>query len=216
MLKNTLHTAIAAIAVSTMFLPTAEAREDLVLEAEGAKWYTVATPSLYRDRSSGELEPISLHSGTVKFAGKVLETHWSERVATEWYQGSHPLCAAGTTQWGPYESSILLRGSNPGNTLTMDTVSMEDSSDPTNMHASVLCYDGYQNRVASAAWTYRITEATGKWSCAFTRDNLGIYFSGELPSYTQTSAPRPFRSIYFDRVEGVSQGAIIIPRPCSQ
>ena len=31
MLKKTLHTAVAAIAVSTMCLPTAEAKEDLIV-----------------------------------------------------------------------------------------------------------------------------------------------------------------------------------------
>ena len=74
MLKKTLHTAVAAIAVSTICLSAAEAKEDLILAAEGSKWYTFATHSLKRSPSS-ELEKVNYHSGTVNFNGKVLETH---------------------------------------------------------------------------------------------------------------------------------------------
>ena len=219
MLKKTLYTAVAAIAVSTTCLSTAEAKEDLVLEMEGSKFYTVGNWSAaVGPRVSGqqrELRETGFHFGTANFDGKVIDTYWNERTATEWISGSHALCGPGTQAWTPWESSWLFRGSNPENTLTMDTVSLEDSSDPYNMDASVLCWDG--QRTASAAWMYRISNATGKWRCAYTRDNLGIYSQGELPPPAESWKNRPFGSyIYFDRVEGLSQGAIIIPRPCEQ
>ena len=214
MLKNTLHTAIAAIALSTMYLPAAEAREDLVLEAEGAKWYTVATES-FKLLQSGEQQRTRYSNGTVNFQGKVLETHWSSRVSLEWIPGSHILCEAGTTDYAAFEGTVLLRGSNPDNTLTMDTVSKEDSSDPTNESASVVCFNGQAGYTTSAHWTYEISEATGKWSCAYTTE--GGYYGGEYYAETYTPSVRPFRpALSFDPVEGQSQGAIIIPRPCSQ
>ena len=209
MLRKTLHTAVAALAVSAMYLPTAEAKEPLVLEMEGSKFYTVGNWSV-----AGSSE-IGFHFGTANFDGKVIDTYWNERTATQWISGSHVLCGPGTEMWTPWESSWIFRGSNPENTLTMDTVSLEDSSDPNNLDASVLCWDG--QRTASAAWMYRISNATGKWSCAYTRDNLGIYAQRELPPSPESWKNRPFNaSIYVDRVEGLSQGAIIIPRPCGQ
>ena len=72
MFKKTLHAAVAAIAVSTICLPKAEAKEPLILEAEGSKWYTFATQS-YRPGPNGELERVGYHSGTVNFQGKFLK-----------------------------------------------------------------------------------------------------------------------------------------------
>ena len=110
---------------------------------------------------------------------------------------------------------MLFRGDNPNNTLTMDTVSIADSNDPTNLSATVVCCNGQLAEVTSAHWTYEVSEATGKWSCAYTTE--GAYFGSEY--YAETSSPsvRPFRAdLSFDRVEGQSEGAIIIPRPCEQ
>ena len=214
MLKKTLHSAVAAIAVSTMFLPVAEAKDDLVLEAEGSKWYTFTTES-YRPVQSGELQRTRYASGTVNFNGKVLETHWSSRVSLEWMPGSHTLCEAGTTEYAAFESTMLFRGDNPNNTLTMDTVSKEESNDPTNESASVVCWNGQVEKVTSAHWTYDVSEATGKWSCAYTTE-LG-YYGREYYPETPSPSLRPFRAdLRFDPVEGLSEGAIIIPRPCSQ
>ena len=213
MFKKTLHAAVAAIAVSTICLPTAEAKEPLILEAEGSKWYTFATQS-YRPGPNGELERVGYHSGTVNFQGKVLETHWSSRVA-EWIPGSHILCEAGTTEYAAFEGTVLLRGSNPDNTLTLDTVSKEESNNPENESAAVVCFNGQAGYVTSAHWTYEISEATGKWSCAHTTE--GGYYGGEYYADLPSRAVRPFRAdLSFDRVEGQSQGAIIIPRPCEQ
>ena len=214
MLKKNLHSAVAAIAVSTMFLPVAEAKDDLVLEAEGSKWYTFTTES-YRPVQSGELQRTRYASGTVNFNGKVLETHWSSRVSLEWMPGSHTLCEAGTTEYAAFESTMLFRGDNPNNTLTMDTVSKEESNDPTNEFASVVCFNGQAGYTTSAHWTYTVSEATGKWSCAYTTE--GGYYGGEYYADLPPRAARPFRAdLSFDRVEGQSQGAIIIPRPCEQ
>jgi hypothetical protein len=214
MLKKALHTAVAAIAVPTMCLPPAEAKEDLILEAEGAKWYTVATES-FKPVQSGGLQRTRYSSGTVNFQGKVLETHWSSRVSLEWMPGSHVLCGAGTTEYAAFEGTGLLRGSNPENTLTMDTVSIEESSDPTNESASVVCYDEQAGYITSAHWTYTVSEATGKWRCAYTTE--GGYYGSEDYAETYIPSVRPFRAdLSFDRVEGLSQGAIIIPRPCEQ
>ena len=201
MLKKTLHSAVAAIAVSTMCLPEAEAKDDLILDPEGSKWYTFAANGI--------------HSGTVNFQGKVLETHWSSRVSLEWMPGSHTLCEAGTTEYAAFESTMLFRGDNPNNTLTMDTVSKEESNDPTNESASVVCWNGQVEKVTSAHWTYDVSEATGKWSCAYTTE-LG-YYGREYYPETPSPSLRPFRAdLRFDPVEGLSEGAIIIPRPCSQ
>ena len=201
MLKKTLHSAVAAIAVSTMCLPVAEAKDDLILDPEGSKWYTFAANGI--------------HSGTVNFQGKVLETHWSWRTSSEWLPGSHDLCEPGTTEYAAAESTMLFRGDNPNNTLTMDTVSVADSNDPTNLSATVLCFNGQLAEVTSAHWTYEVSEATGKWSCAYTTE--GAYFGSEYYADLPSRAVRPFRAdLSFDRVEGQSQGAIIIPRPCEQ
>ena len=214
MFKKTLHAAVAAIAVSNICLPTAEAKEPLILEMEGSKWYTVGTQSLVR--RSGELEPYSHHSGTVNFNGKVLETHWSSRLVGEPLFGDHVLCGQDSPNYWPWESSTLFRGSNPDNTLTMDTVSAVDSAKLDNLDASVVCFDN-DWRATSAHWTYQISDATGKWSCAYTENGDGTY--GEL-FYSEDSTgtvQRPFRpQLSFDPVESNSQGAVIIPRPCSQ
>ena len=215
MLKKTLHTAVAAIAVSTICLPTAEAKEPLILDPEGAKWYTVSTQSMVYG-PSGELEPYSHHSGTVNFNGKVLETHWSSRLVGEPLSGDHVLCGQDSPHYWPWESSQLFRGSNPDNTLTMDTVSAEDSAKLDNLSASVVCFDN-DWRATSAHWTYQISDATGKWSCAYGETSEGYY--GEL-FYTEESTgtvQRPFRpQVSFDPVESNSHGPVIIPRPCEQ
>jgi hypothetical protein len=214
MLKKTLHVAVAAIAVSAMCLPTAEAKEDLVLEAEGAKWYTVATES-YKPVQSGELQRTKHARGTVDFQGKVLETHWSSRLALEWMPGSHILCEAGTTEYAAFEGTVLLRGSNPDNTLTMDTLSKEESNDPTNEFASVACFNGQTGYFTSAHWTYEISEATGKWSCAYIAE--GGYYGADYYADLPEGAVRPFRpDLWFEQVEYQEQGTIIIPRPCEQ
>ena len=214
MLKKTLHTAVAALAVFTIGLPTAEAKEDLILEAEGAKWYTVAT-EWHKPVQSGEFERVIHSSGTVNFQGKVLETHWTWRTSSEWMPGSHILCEAGTTEYAAAESTMLFRGSNPNNTLTMDTVSIADGNDPTNESASVLCYNEQAGYITSAHWKYTVSEATGKWSCAYTTE--GGYYGSEDYAETYVPSVRPFRAdLSFERVEGLSQGAIIIPRPCEQ
>lgn len=214
MLKKTLHATVAAIAVSTMCLPTAEAKEDLILEGEGAKWYTVAT-EWYKPVQSGKFVRGIHSSGTVNFQGKVLETHWTWRTSSEWMPGSHILCEAGTTEYAAAESTMLFRGSNPDNTLTMDTVSIADSNDPTNLSATVLCYNEQAGYITSAHWTYTVSEATGKWSCAYTTE--GGYYGSQDYAETHVPSVRPFRAdLSFDRVEGLSQGAIIIPRPCEE
>ena len=214
-MKKTLHSAVAAIAVSTMFLPVAEAaKKDLVLETDSSKWYTVGTESLRRGQS-GELERVKYSSGTVDFNGKIRETHWSYRLSTEWLPGSHDLCEAGTTEYAAGESTILLRGDNPDNTLTMDTVSIADSNDPTNLSATVVCWNGEIGEITSSHWTYEISEATGKWSCAYTTE--GGYYGREYNAETSSPSVRPFRAdLSFNRGEGQNEGAIIIPRPCSQ
>lgn len=203
MLKKTLHSAVAAIAVSTMCLPVAEAKDDLILDPEGSKWYTFAANGI--------------HSGTVNFQGKVLETHWSWRTSSEWLPGSHDLCEPGTTEYAAAESTMLFRGDNPNNTLTMDTVSVADSNDPTNLSATVLCFNGQLAEVTSAHWTYKISDATGKWSCAYTETEEDFY--GAL-FYTEDSTgavQRPFNfQLSFDPVESNSHGRVIIPRPCEQ
>ena len=230
MLKKTLHSAVAAIAVSTIFLPAAvAAKEDLVLKAQGSKWYTVATRSMVRDYSvngqRGELVPVSYHSGTVKFDKKVselgyinplIETHWSSRQAGEWMTGGHVLCEPGTAEYKAFESTVLFRGSAKKNSLTMDTVSATDSMDPNNESASVTCFNsaGY---ATSSHWTYLISGATGEWSCAYTEGEAGWYGSEDYYSNDPADAVlRPFRAdLSFDqKIEATSQGAIIIPRPC--
>ena len=214
MLKKTLHATVAAIAVSTIGLPAAEAKEDLILEAESAKWYTVATES-FKPVQSGEIQRTRYSSGTVNFQGKVLETHWSSRVSLEWMPGTHILCEAGTTEYAAVEGTMLFRGDNPNNTLTMDTISKEESNDPTNESATVVCFNGQAGYTTSAHWTYTVSEATGKWSCAYTTE--GGYYGSEDYAETYIPSVRPFRAdLSFDRVEGQSQGAIIIPRPCEQ
>ena len=62
MLKKTLHATVAAIAVSTMCLPTAEAKEDLVLDFDTAETYMVAK------RVSGT--GIQFEDGVIDFDGK--------------------------------------------------------------------------------------------------------------------------------------------------
>jgi len=226
MLKKTLHSAVAAIAVSTMFLSAqVAAKEDLVLKAQESKWYTVVTRSMVRgDSLNGqprELVPIVYNSGTVDFDGKVLETHWSSREAGDWMTGGHVLCEPGTANYMAFQSTMLFRGSAKKNSLTMDTVSATDSMDPYNELASVTCFDSAQ-RATSSHWTYLISNATGKWSCAYTEDGAGWY--GREYYYPDVSGPyepadavlRPFRAdvSFNQQIDSKSQGAIIIPRPC--
>ena len=210
MLKKTLHTAVAAIAVSTMCLPTAEAKEDLVLDFGTANGQTVGrtvpgTGYLFSD-------------GVMTFGDKTLEFHdaWMGFDA-DIVWGQHAVCDPWHTGFIPYESSILLRGSNGSNTVTLQSQFKEFSKDLTNTMASGLCLeplegDAYEFR-ADLRVNYQIGESTGKWSCAYLIEP-SLFGARDGVTIINRSRVTVDRNLSFTEGPSVATGTVIIPRPC--
>ena len=180
MLRNTLHTAIAAIGIAIMCLQTAEAaKEDLILNFDSMSYDFVGwesiQPKSYGEWSGnydpGEVNNIKYEQGTMKFGKKTVDAFRTTK--TPWgrgsVQGNHVVCDSTDTGFGPIEASILLRGDNQKNTLTLSTMSLNDSRDLANPYASGWCYkqhpDGY-GYSTKLVINYELRNATGKWSCA--------------------------------------------------
>jgi hypothetical protein len=229
MLKKTLHSAVAAIAVSTMYLPVAEAdmylpvaeadKKDLVLDFESYNQYMVQkkmmVPNQLEDGTYESL-PATFGDGFYEFENKTLS------VSTVWrwdfqnsVSGQHVVCDAGSDLFFPMEWSKILRGHTLSNTLTLDTVAMEDSSDPTNPYASGLCSEGGQP--THFVVNHQISDATGKWSCAYTQgDGISLYVDIRTPaSNPPPERPGSYISVINQMGSGFT-GAIIIPRSTCQ
>ena len=209
MLKKTLHTAVAAIAVSTICLPTAEAaKNNLVLD------FSTATT-----QAVGRVIPNTGYrfaDGVMTFGSKSLEYHDAYRgFGNDIVWGQHAACDSYHTGFIPWEGSILLRGSTPSNTLTLHTQFKEYSKDLTNTMASGLCLeplegDAYEFR-ADARFNFQIDDSSGTWSCAYliepslfgSKDGVGIINRERI---TVDS------NLYF--ADGISylSGTVVIPR----
>ena len=210
MLKKTLHSAVAAIAVSMLCLPVAEAKEDLVLDFDTAKTYEVTK------RFSGI--GMEASDGFTDFNGKTLESH---KVARGFYgdnqvvQGGHAACEARHTVFIPFESTIVLRGDNPKNTLTLNSGRWEDSRDPTNEMATGLCLEpieGTGQYIVDTKVALDIADATGKWSCAYL--NEARLTAGSDNSFVQNPDTTIVGSsnLFVTPVESKIMGTVIIPR----
>ena len=81
--------------------------------------------------------PANFGDGIYEFENKTLSVstvlRWDFKNAVS---GQHVACNTGSDLFFPLERSVILRGGTPSNTLTLDTVAMEDSRDPTNPYAS--------------------------------------------------------------------------------
>ena len=216
MLKKTLHTAIAAIAVSTMCLPTAEAaKSDLELNFETAKQYLVLKRALVPNPDGeGDPVPVNYLDGELDFDGKVLAAHVYSRFDLDnFVQGEHVVCEAGSPGFVAFESSLLLRGSNPSNTLTLDTIALEDSKDPANPQAAVACLNAAGDAFLFS-FSYQISDATGTWSCAYIVNDELYYYGAN----GEEVAPRPFNSSvgFVDDEQLLYTGTVMIPRTTCQ
>jgi hypothetical protein len=221
MLKKTLHSAVAAIAVSTMCLPVAEAaKKDLVLDFESYNQYMVEKIMMVPNRledGTEESVPANFGDGIYEFENKTL----SVSTVLRWdfqngVSGQHVACDTGSDLFFPLERSVILRGGTPSNTLTLDTVAMEDSRDPTNPYASGLCFEGGQP--THIVVNHQISDATGKWSCAYTQgDGISAYADMRTPP-SNPAPQRPFDSYISVLPSEVRSftGSIIIPRSTCQ
>jgi hypothetical protein len=210
MLKKTLHTAVAAIAVSTMCLPTAEAKEDLVLDFGIAETYMVAK------RVSGT--GLQFEDGVIDFDGKTLESHKAFREFVGPDQvvvGTHTVCDPRHTVFIPLEATILLRGSNPKNTLTLDSQRWEESADLTNELASGLCLEpveGTSQYIVDGRITLDIADATEKWSCAYLNGSYVSFVKDNLFTINPDTTIVGTRNVFFQPVEQAWTGTVVIPR----
>jgi hypothetical protein len=210
MLRQTLHSAVAAIAVSMMCLPVAdaEAKEDLVLDFGTANVQAVGrsvpgTGYLFAD-------------GVMMFGSKTLEFHdaWMG-FADDIVWGQHTVCDAQHSAFVPYESSILLRGSNGSNTLLMQTQFKEYSKDLANNMASGLCLELLEGEAyefsADLRVNWQIGESTGKWSCAYL---IEPSLFGERDGVTVVNRERITvdRNLNFADEPWIATGTVVIPR----
>jgi len=209
MLKKTLHTAVAALAVSTICVPVAEAaKPDLLLD------FSTATA-----QAVGRVIPNTgyrFSDGVMTFDSETLEFHDAWRgFGDDTVWGQHAVCDSWHTAFVPYESSILLRGSNGSDTLTLQTQFKEYSKDLTNTMASGLCLEplegeGYEFR-ADVRVNYQIGHSTGTWSCAYliepslfgAKDGVGIINRHPLTVDD---------NLYFSDGPSVFSGTVVIPR----
>ena len=225
MLKKTLHTAIAAIAVSTICLPTAEAaKKDLVLNFDTVNVYEVSkqtrAPRSLEDGTTVTVN-VTYSDGVYEFENKTLAHNLYSRFGNDDYvPGEHVVCEAGSTGFLPLEQSIILKGGTPSNSLTLDTVSMEDSKDLSNPNASGVCLDA--EGLATAVVDYQLTASTGTWSCSYIQsDSLYRFVDFRLPP-VNPAPERPFQSplefFLFDQSESRESyvGSIMIPRTTCQ
>ena len=217
MLKKTLHSAVAAIAVSTMFLPVAEAaKKDLVLDFGSYTQHMVHKNVMVFEDGTEESVRATLGDGIYEFENKTLSANTAVHIgARDPVSGQHAACDAGSDLFLPLEMNIILRGNTLSNSLTLDTVSMEDSKDLSNPYASGVCLGSGQ--AGSVVVNLQISDATGKWSCAYTQgDGISYYYDLQNPS-SEPPAERPFHYISF-RSEDASNyfGTIIIPRSTCQ
>lgn len=223
MLRNTLHTAVAAIAVSTMCLQTAEAaKEDLILNFDSMSYDFVGwesiQPKSYNEWSGdydpGEVNTMKYEQGTMKFGKKTVEAFRTTK--SPWgrgsVQGNHVLCDSTHTGFGPIEASILLRGDNQENTLTLSTMSLDDSRDLANPYASGWCIaqhpDGY-GYGAKLVINYELRNATGKWRCAYIEEQT-------VSTEELADLDKPFHSSFGfdsrDKGESNHYGTVVINR----
>ena len=217
MLKKTLHSAVAAIAVSTMCLPVAEAKEDLILNFDSMSYDFVGWESIQpksREEYSGDYDPgevngLKYEQGTMKFGKKTVDAFRTTK--SPWGRGSvegnHVVCDSTDTGFGPIESSILLRGDTQKNTLTLSTPSLEESRDLANPYASGWCYtqhpDGY-GYGTKLVINYELRNATGKWRCAYIEDQGVSHIASRGGDWTEDPQHinQPFHSSFgFDRRE---------------
>ena len=211
MLKKTLHSAVAAIALSTMCLPVAEAaKNDLVLDFGTAETFEVSK------RISGT--GIQFADGIIDFKGKTLESHKAFREFVGPDQpvvGTHAVCDPRHTVFIPLEATILLRGSNPKNTLTLDSQRWEESANLSNELASGLCLEqieGTSQYIVDGRITLDIADATGKWSCAYLDGSYVNFVEDNLFTMNQNTTIVGTRNVFFQPVEQAWTGTVVIPR----
>jgi hypothetical protein len=224
MLKKTLHTAVAAIAVSTICLPTAEAaKKDLVLNFDTVNIYEVSkrtqAPKFVNGGPAVTVD-VTYSDGVYEFENKTLAHDKYVRLGVDGVSGEHVVCDAGDTFFFPIEESLILQGGTPSNSLTLDTVSMEDSKDLSNPNASGICVAG--STVKTAVINYQLTDATGTWSCSYIQSD-SLYRFVDLQAPPVNPAPeRPFESpLYFTVIDQTAAnssfvGSIMIPRTTCQ
>ena len=210
MLKKTLHTAVAAIAVSTICMSAAEAaKSDLVLDFSEAKSFEVAK------QISGS--STQYHDGVMKFGGKTLESHKADKhFMDEAVGGTHTICDAWHSAFVPVEASVLLRGSTPSNTLTLQTESKESSKNLANDMASGWCLEQQSDGsyAVDIRLNFDVAKATGTWSCAYLI-NPAITFtqtSVEQAPADRTSVDPMLRFADSEASNNPWSGTVIVPR----
>ena len=231
MLKKTLHSAVAAIAVSTMCLPVAEAKEDLILNFEDMSYDFVGWESFQpksREEYSGDYDPgevnhMKYEQGTMKFGKKTVDAFRTYKFPNGrgFIEGAHAVCDSTHFGFQAIEASILLRGDNQKNTLMLSTPSLQESRDLTNPYASGWCAE--RNEDGSGTFTklvisYQLRTATENWRCSYVEEQAVSHIASWGSDYTADPQyiDRPFHSSFgFDsrkRGEANHFGTVVINR----
>jgi hypothetical protein len=231
MLKKTLHTAVAAIAVSMICLPAAEAKEDLILSFEDMSYDFVGWESFQPkshqeysgDYDPGEVNHMKYEQGTMKFGKKTVDAFRTYKFPNGrgYVEGNHAVCDAVHSGFQAIEASILLRGDNQENTLTLSSVSLDDSRDLANPYASGWCVETNEDGSGSGTKlviNYERRNSTGKWSCSYIEEQAISHvavFTGTYAEYPQF-LDRPFNSSFGfdsrDKKESNHYGTVVINR----
>ena len=149
---------------------------------------------------------------------KTLESHKAFREFVgpgQVVAGTHTVCDARHTVFIPLEATILLRGSNPKNTLTLDSQRWEESADLTNELASGLCLEpveGTSQYIVDGRITLDIADATEKWSCAYLNGSYVSFVEDNLFTINSDTTIVGTRNVFFLSVEQAWTGTVVIPR----
>jgi len=226
MLKKVLHTAVAAVAVSTICLSAADAappKKDLILDFE-AMSYDFVGWSQWQRAMGGECgdcdypnpvesNQIRYEQGTMSFGGKTVEAFRSNFYPGVRHIGTHAVCGPDSETFDPIQASILLRGDDKKNTITLATVPLAESQDMTNPDASGWCMDAF-GRPKEMVINYQISDATNNWRCAYIEEQTVRHVgSGETVQYPK-SMPFYASSWGHDSRDVTDhQGTLVIPAP---
>ena len=226
MLKNTLHTAIAAIAVSTICLSASEAaprHKDLILDFESMSYDFVGIGIWQFARGNEcpdcdhpadtEKNNVNYEQGTMTFGNKTVEAFRSTEFPGAQWDYSHVVCGPDSFAFQPVEGSLLLRGKkNKKNTITLATVPLAESQDMTNPYASGWCLNE-RYRAIKFVLNYQVYDATNNWRCAYIEEQT---IHHETPRETFQYPKSPFYGSSWghdSRDVTDHQGTLVIPPP---
>jgi hypothetical protein len=148
----------------------------------------------------------------MSFGKKTVEAFRSSNFPAVYHDGRHAVCGPDSERFAPVQGSLLLRGKNKKNTITLATVSLAESQDMTNPYASGMCLTavGYP---LEFVFNYQISDATHNWSCAYIEEQTVHHvasvgnFQGPKSPFYATSWGQDSRDVTDH------QGTLVIPPP---